>query len=107
MATGQPPAQELELRYGSASIFERADVRSKQLGQLAKDDSFTVLGTEGDFYQVVLPDGVVGFVYAANVVGSNLPLTDREQVAADERAATASQPAGGWRGMLGRLRRAR
>jgi hypothetical protein len=72
---------------------------------LAPHEPFTVLGTEGEFYQVRVPDGPVGFVYALNVSGTDMPLTASEQRDADERAALAARPPRGWRGMLQRLRR--
>ena len=106
MLTNEPAGESPRLRYGSASVFARADTHTKQVAQLEPGQPFTVLGTEGEFYQVQLPDGSVGFVYAHNVIGSNLPLTVGEQQQADDRAARAAQPPGGWRGLLGRLRRA-
>ena len=105
MASQPPPPSNVRLRYGSANVFERADTRAKVIGLLRPSDQFAVLGTEGEFYHVSLPDGALGFIYAQNVVGTDLPLTVNEQRNADDRAALAARPAGGWRGMLHRLRR--
>jgi hypothetical protein len=103
MATDSQVPANVQLRYGSANVFERADVHSPQVGQLATDDPFDVLGTEEEFYRVSLPDKTVGFVYAHNLVGSHMPLTASEQHTADDRAAAAARPHGGWRGLLERL----
>ena len=104
MATSsQPRPENVRLRYGSAALFAQADVHSGELRRLEPSDPFTVVGTEGEFYRVSLPDGATGYVFAHNLSGENLPLTLREQAAEAERAATASQGAGGWRGALGRL----
>src|SRR5688572_23352000 len=104
MASHPPSPGSLRLRYGSADVFERADTRAKVIVQLAPDDPFTVLGTEGEFYQVQLPDGTVGFVFAHNVVGTDMPLTANEQRNADDRAVQAARPPRGWRGLIHRLR---
>jgi hypothetical protein len=104
MASPEPIPENVQLRYGSASVFERADTHAKEVGKLQRGDPLVVLGTEGEFYQVRLPDGTVGFVYAHNLVGSNMPLTTSEQETADVRAAAATRPPGGWRGVLQRLR---
>jgi len=103
MATDTPVPEDVHLRYGSASVFERADVHSPQVGQLASDDAFVVEGTEEEFYRVRLPAGTVGFVYAHNLVGSHMPLTASEQHTADDRAAAESRSHGGLRGLLERL----
>src|SRR3954462_10910450 len=103
MATNFPAPENVRLRYGSANVFERADEHSPQVGQLATDDPFAVLGTEEEFYRVSLPDETVGFVYAHNLVGSHMPLTASEQHSADDRAAVAARREGGWRGLLQRL----
>jgi Bacterial SH3 domain len=105
MASSSPTPGNLRLRYGSAAVLDRADTRAKMITQLAPHEPFTVLGTEGEFYQVRLPDGPVGFVYAQNVSGTDMPLTGSEQRDADERAALAARPPRGWRGLLQRLRR--
>ena len=104
MASPPPSPGNLRLRYGSADVFERADTRAKVIAQLASHDPFAVLGTEGEFYQVRLPDGAVGFIWAHNVVGTDMPLTVTEQRTADDRAAEAARPPRGWRGLLHRLR---
>jgi hypothetical protein len=104
MASNAPVPGNLRLRYGSADVFERADNRAKVIAQLAREAPFAVLGTEGEYYQVRLPDGAVGFIYAQNVVGTDMPLTVNEQRNADDRAAQAARPPGGWRGLLQRLR---
>ena len=103
MATDSPAPENVQLRYGSANVFERADVHSPQVAQLATNDPFLVLGTEEEFYRVSLSDQTVGFVYAHNLVGSHMPLTASEQHTADDRAAAAARPRGGWRGLLERL----
>ncbi len=103
MASNQPTPSDLSLRYNTADVFDRADTRAKVIAHLTQADPFTVLGTEGDFYQVRLPDGVVGFIYSHNVTGTDMPLTDREQNRADTQAANAARPPGGWRGLLRRL----
>jgi hypothetical protein len=92
------------LRYGSADVFERADTRAKVIAQLESHDPFALLGTEGEFYHVRLPDRAVGFIWAHNVVGTDMPLTVTEQRIADTRAAEAARPPRGWRGLLHRLR---
>ena len=103
METSQPMPGNLRLRYGTASVFERPDTRSKEVAQLGAVDVYTVVGAEGEYYHVQLADGTDGYVYASNVVGTDMPLTASEQVIADERAALASRPQGGWRGMVKRL----
>ena len=105
MAANQPAPENVRLRYKSASVFERPDTHSTEVAQVGPDDTFTVLGTEGEYYQVQLADGRMGFIWVQNVTGSNMPLTANEQVTADERAAAAARPPGGWRGALNRLRR--
>ncbi len=105
VSSTQPTPEYVRLRYRSASVFERANLAAQEVAQLARGDPFTVLGTEGEFYQVRLPGGAVGFVYAHNVLGSNMPPTASEQLKAHERAALAAQPPCGWRAMLGRLHR--
>ncbi len=104
MASSLPAPDNLQLRYGSANVFARADTRAKVIAQLNLGDPFSVLGTEDEFYQIRLPDGTVGFVYAQNVVGTDMPLTANEQRNADDRAATAASRPSGWRGVLQRLR---
>jgi hypothetical protein len=104
MASNAPVPGNLRLRYGSADVFERADTRAKVIAQLAREDPFAVLGTEGEYYQVRLPDGAMGFIYAHNVAGTDMPLTVNEQLNADDRAAEAARPPAGWRGLLQRLR---
>ena len=105
MASPPPSPGNLRLRYGSADVFDRADTRAKVIAQLARSDPFTVLGTQDEFYQVRLPDGAVGFIWAQNVSGTDMPLTVNEQRDADDRAALAARPPQGWRGLLQRLRR--
>ena len=104
MSSDQPAPENVKLRYQSATVFERADTRSPEVAQLGADDPFTVLGTEGEYYQVRLADGRVGFVWAHNLAGSNMPLTANEQREADARAAADAKPPGGWRGAFNRLR---
>jgi Bacterial SH3 domain len=104
MATNQPPPENVRLRYQSAGVFERADTRSREIAQLGPGDPFTVLGTEGDYYQVRLANGTLGYIWVQNLTGSNMPLTTNEQAMADERAAAAVRPPTGWRGVLHRLR---
>jgi hypothetical protein len=107
MASHTPGPGNLRLRYAAADVFTRADTGARVLARLAPEDPFTVLGTEGEYYQVRLPDGVVGFIYAHNVVGTDMPLTVTEQRTADERAAQAARPPQGWQGLLHRLRETR
>lgn len=102
-ASSQPLPNDVHLRYGSATMFAHADTHSEQLKLLAADDRFNIVGAEGEFYRVVLADDTVGFVFAHNVAGTDLPLTQVEQHLKDERAA-AARPADGWRGALNRLR---
>src|SRR5947207_10755764 len=104
MASPPPSPGNIRLRYGSADVFDRADTHAKVIAQVTPHDPFTVLGTEGEFYQVRLPDGAVGFIYAQNVGGTDMPLTVTEQHNADDRAAAAARPPRGWRGLLHRLR---
>jgi hypothetical protein len=105
MTPSQPPPENVGLRYQSAGVYERADTRSPEVAQLGPGDPFTVLGTEGEYYQVRLANGTIGFVWAHNLTGSNMPLTPSEQTTADGRAAAAARPPSGWRGVLHRLRR--
>jgi hypothetical protein len=98
-----PIPRALGLRYGAADVYARADTHAKVILRLTSGDPFTVHGTEGEFYQVLLRDGVVGFVYAQNVTGTDMPLTAIEQQLADDRAALAARPPGGWRGWVRRL----
>ena len=67
--------ENVKLRYKSASVYQRADTHSTEVGQLESDDSFTVLGTEQEYYQVRLADGSIGFVYAQNLIGSDTTAT--------------------------------
>ncbi len=102
MSADQPAPGNVQLRYTSAKVFERPDTRASEIGELARGDAFSVLGTDGEFYQIRLPNGTNGFVYAHNVVGSNLPLTASEQETAARRAAEAAYAGSGWRGVLKR-----
>src|SRR3954454_17337738 len=88
----------LGLRYGSADVYARADTRAQVITRLARGDPFTVHGAEGEFYHVLLHDGALGFVYAQNVTGADLPLTAIEHQLADDRAALAARATGGWWG---------
>ena len=105
MATDSPTPKNVHLRYQLVSVFEHADTSSNEIAQLGPEDHFTVEGAEGDFYRLRLVAGNVGFVFAHNLVGSHLPLTAAEQHSADQRAAAAARPPGGWRGLLRRLGR--
>jgi hypothetical protein len=105
MATFSATPGHLGLRYGSADVFDRADTRAQVIARLTPSDEFTVQGADGDFYRVELPGPVAGFVYAHNVVGTDLPLTAVEQRQADDRTALAARPPEGWRGWAQRLRR--
>ena len=105
MTTGQPMPDNLVLRYGSAKVFERADTQSPAIARLETGAAFTVLGTRGEYYQVRLADGRLGFVGAHNLDGSQMPLTANQQARADERDADAGRPPSGWRGVLNRVRR--
>jgi hypothetical protein len=104
MASNSPTPSNLSLRYNTADVFDRADTRATVIAHLTQADPFTVLGAEGEFYQVRLPDGVVGFIFAHNVRGTDMPLTALEQGRADAEAASASRSSGGWRGRLQRFR---
>jgi hypothetical protein len=104
MASNPPTPSNLRLRYNTAHVYEQADTRARVIAKLTQADPFTVLGTEGEFYQVRLPDGVVGFIYALNVSGTDMPLTDIEQRNADEQAARDARPPGGLQGLFRRLR---
>jgi hypothetical protein len=104
MASFSSTPDNVGLRYGSAEVFERADTRASVIARLAPGDPFTVDGTEGEFYRVRLPDAAAGFIYAQNLVGTNMPLTANEQRNADDRAAIVARGPGGWRGLLQRLR---
>jgi hypothetical protein len=104
MATSQPGPQNVTLRYKTAKVFAQADTRGAVVTELGPGDPFTVLSTEGEYYRVQLPDGTFGFIWAHNVDGEHLPLTTNEQAHADERAAEAARPPGGWRGVANRLR---
>ncbi len=106
MSASESGPHDLGLRYGLASVFERADVRSPEMAQLRRGDAFEVVGAEGEFYRVRLPDGTVGFVFDQNIVGSGLPLTESERRQAAEAAAAAGRVPAGWRGLLARVRRA-
>jgi len=103
MASNSPVPENVQLRYGTATVFASADTKSAEVGQLSQDDPFTVLGTEGEYYRVRLPNDSVGFIYAHNLVGSNMPLTASEQTSADQRAATAARGPSGWRGFVSRM----
>jgi hypothetical protein len=105
MASSQPVPQNVQLRYGSAVVFDRADLRAQEVGRLEPGDPLLVLSAEGEFYRVQLPDGAAGFVFAHNLTGAHMPLTASEQDHADRRAAVADQAPTGWRGLLHRLRR--
>ena len=45
MASDQPAPENVKLRYKSASVYERSDTHSAEVGQLEPDNAFTVLGT--------------------------------------------------------------
>ena len=103
MAGDGPRAGRLRLRYNAATVFTRADLRSAPLQELSNADDFTVLDALGEFYRVRCPDESIGYVYAHNVVGENLPLTFSERVAAEDRAAAAERSPSGWRRFLKRF----
>jgi len=102
MSAGQSASGYVQLRYETAKVFQRADARTSEVGELRRGDVISVLGFEGEFYQVELPDGTTGFVDAHNLVGPNLPLTAMQQETAIRGAAEASFTGGGWRGILRR-----
>src|SRR3954466_12040993 len=104
MASSSPLPGNVGLRYGSADVFERADTRASVVARLTTGDPFTVAGTEGEFYRVQVPGVADGYIYAQNLVGTNMPLTVNEQRNADDRAALAARPSGFLRGLLQRLR---
>jgi Bacterial SH3 domain len=103
MTSNQPAPENVQLRYGAAPVFERADTGSSQLGELVPGDPIPVLGAEGDFYQVRLPHGAVGFIYWHNLSGMNMPLTASQRAQADSLTTAARQASTGWRGILHRL----
>ena len=105
MTADSPAPENVQLRYQVVSMFEHADTSSKVIAELRSDDRLSVLGTEGEYYRVRLVDGSIGFIFAHNLVGSHMPLTATEQHSADQRAAAAARPPGGWRGLLRRLSR--
>jgi hypothetical protein len=89
----EPPAmQRFELRYPSVSLFEQPDTQSRELQQLHQGDPFEVLteqpvsSPEGEFWQVRLADGVIGFIFAHNVVGPPRPPSPEERAAAYQPA---------------------
>lgn len=100
-ADGLAPSNVL-LRYGSAKVFDGPDTHSHELAELAKGDPFTVIGADGEYYQVQLPDGTTGFVYAHNLIGSNMPPTASEQETTIRREAEAARVASTWRARAGR-----
>ena len=102
MATDSPVPADIQLRYGSAKVFERPDTRAPEVGELTRDDAFSVLGTESSYFHVQLRGGSLGYVYASNLVGADLPPTALEQETALRRAAEAAHAGGGWRGALKR-----
>lgn len=73
MASSAPLPANGRLRYSAAPVFDRADLRAGVITQLYRGDVFAVLGSEGKFYQVQLPNGAIGFVYGNNLSGANLP----------------------------------
>jgi hypothetical protein len=107
VVSSQPTPEHVRLKYGAAPVFAQASTGSPQVGELAPGDPITVLGAEGDFYQVQLAEGTRGFVYWHNLDGSNMPLTASERTQAALVAAAANEPPAGWRGILHRLLRLR
>jgi hypothetical protein len=78
MASTPATPDDGHLRYSAAPVFERADLSAGVITQLYRGDAFTVVGTDGAFYQVRLANGAIGFVYGNNVSGSDAtPLPPR------------------------------
>jgi hypothetical protein len=72
MASSAPLPENGQLRYSAAPVFDRADLGAKVITQLYRGDAFTVVGSEGKFYQVRLTNGALGFVYGNNLSGLDL-----------------------------------
>jgi hypothetical protein len=70
MASSMPVPENSRLRYTAAPVFDRADLGAGVITQLYRGDAFTVVGSEGKFYQVRLANGATGFVYGNNVSGA-------------------------------------
>ena len=103
MAESARPPEDVRLRYGSVSVFERADLDAPVIGRLGQDDPLVILGSEAEFYRLQLADGRRGFVFAHNVEGKNMPLTAGLQRTADARAARDARRPTGWRGLVQRV----
>jgi hypothetical protein len=73
MASSAPLPSNGRLRYSAAQVFERADLAAGVITQLYRGDAFSVVGSEGKFYQVRLTNGAIGFVYGNNLSGTDLP----------------------------------
>ena len=73
MQRSTPSSGTPRLRYSAAPVFEVADLGAVVISQLYRGDAFTVLGSEGSFRQVRLPDGATGFVYENNLIGVDTP----------------------------------
>jgi hypothetical protein len=73
MASSAPLPPNGRLRYSAAPVFERADLAAGVITQLYRGDAFSVVGSDGKFYQVRLANGAMGFVYGNNVSGTDLP----------------------------------
>jgi hypothetical protein len=63
------------LRYSAVAVFDGTDRRAKAITHLYRGDAFAVLAAHGEFRQVRLPSGTIGFVYATNLIGSDVPAT--------------------------------
>jgi hypothetical protein len=72
MASSAPLPPNGQLRYSAAPVFERADLGAGVITQLYRGDPFSVVGREGKFYEVRLPNGALGFVYGNNLSGTDL-----------------------------------
>lgn len=75
MPSSAPLPENGQLRYSAAPMFDRADLGARVVTQIYRGDAFTVLGSEGEFYQVRLTNGAIGFVYGNNLSGMDLPRT--------------------------------
>lgn len=70
MASSLPAPQTGRLRYTAAPVFDRADLGARVISQLYRGDPFTVVGSEGQFAQIRLANGALGFVYGNNLSGA-------------------------------------
>jgi len=85
MSDERPAVDGIALRFPSVSVFDQPDTHSRELKLLHQGDPFEVLtdqpasGPDGEFCQVRLADGTVGFVYAPNLAGPVRPPSPEER----------------------------